>query len=104
MNDVWTKECEFNCKKLFKNSEDIACCDGIVTILCRSKDENPKYSLYVEYLSGEYDEPLTLNDIVNKYPEVYMVIFESGLYGKIYNYGNHEEGIWELRGRTDGYA
>lgn len=52
----------------------------------------------------EYDDPITLEDIARKIPEVRMVIAESLLDGVVYRYGNHEAGKWEEVGKTKGYA
>ena len=88
----------------YKNSEDVRCVDGFVTILLKPKSFIGKGNYIKLCIQPEYDEPITLKDIAEKYPDVYMVIFEGLLNGEIYNYGNHKEGLWEKIGRTDGYA
>lgn len=93
-NDVMTRQG-------IKNSEDIVCYDGIVYILCH-KDSD--YSLFVEYIGGEYSTPLSLKDIEKKYPNVFKVIIDKALEGEVYNYRNHRNCKWEWNGRTDGYA
>ena len=88
----------------YKNSEDVIFYDGFVTILLKTKPEKEE-GIYIRLcICPEYDEPITLKDIAEKYPDVYMVIFEDMLNGEIYSYGNHKEGLWEKIGRTDGYA
>ena len=76
-------------------------------------DENgeyhePKYSVEYKCLCAEYDEPITLADIAEKYPKVHKVIFDDALRGYVYNYKNHREEdnneAWEQVGTTLGYA
>lgn len=59
------------------------------------------------YHHGEFDEPITLADIVTKYPKTKLVIAERDLEGYVYRYGNNtdENGpVWEQVGKTIGYA
>jgi len=62
-----------------------------------------KYSIDVLILDPEYDEPLTLEMIREKYPRVRKVLYESALKGIFFTYGNHGD-IWEQTGETRGYA
>ena len=52
----------------------------------------------------DWDDPWTLAKIVEKFPTVKMVIYESWLHGNMYRYGNHEPGEWEVIGEMDGFA
>ena len=92
--------------------------DGFLYIISRDKepydDENgyhdAEYSIDVKCLNAEYDEPLSLADISDRYPNVCKVIFDDCLRGAVYNYGNHKhekDGTaekWEKVGQTLGYA
>lgn len=93
--------------------------DGFLYIIIRtkkgywSKDEfvEDKYAIEVKCMTAEYDEPITLADIAEKYPKVKKLIFDDAMRGYVYNYGNHaydknEKNIemWELVGTTVGYA
>lgn len=54
---------------------------------------------------AEYDEPYTLDRILEEYPNVCTVIVEDALGGAIYRYGNACDGkYWEKIGETCGYA
>lgn len=55
------------------------------------------------YHDGQYDEPITLTDIIERYPKTEIVIAENGFAGVVYRYGNNGE-IWEQVGETIGYA
>lgn len=57
----------------------------------------------VIYHDGQYDEKITLADILRDYPTVVMVIVDSDLSGKVYRYGNHGP-YFEQVGTTIGYA
>lgn len=72
--------------------------DKIISVFC--PDETSK----IIYHCAQYDDPITLNDIKERYPSVRIVIAESGLSGKVYRYGNHDTGKWEIVGTTEGYA
>jgi len=56
-------------------------------------------------INEEYDEPVRLSDIREKYPTANMitVIAESALQGWVFRFGNHGE-FWEQIGNTAGYA
>ena len=77
--------------------------DGIVYIISRQK-LTTKFSLDVIYLDAEYNEPLCLVEIAEKYPEVCKVIFESWRHGDIFTYKNHDGETWELTGTTIGFV
>lgn len=93
-----------------RNDSEVVFYDGFLYIISTpfiSEDGYPhKYSVVVETLSAEYDDPLSLADIQKKYPYVCKVIYESALEGYVYNYGNHpkDKEKWELVGTTLGYA
>lgn len=75
--------------------------DGILYIIeCKCTEGK----VTVVTLDGEYDEPITLSDIAEKYPDVRKVIFEEPLRGYVFDYGNHGKGKWEQVGTTKGYA
>ena len=86
---------------------EVAFDDGIVYVICEDKvpfTGNQKLHGEAIYLDGEYDDPITLEDIAKAHPDVRKVIFDSALKGKVYSYGNHEKGEWEECGETRGYA
>lgn len=72
-------------------------CDGIVYIVSEKTVEKI-------YLHAEFDEPLTLDGILQKYPEVEMVIYDCYLGGAIYRYNNYGDGNWHKVGETIGFA
>lgn len=89
--------------------------DGFLYIISRDREpyaddeyHDAEYSIEVKCLTAEYDDPITLADIAEKYPKVCKVIFDDAMKGKVYSYGNHryEENAekWELVGTTLGYA
>lgn len=90
-----------------KEDSEVYCYDGIVTIIYVKKigeDGMPEeHGCDVLYINAEYDEPLSLADIVKKYPGVEKVIFDDALEGYVYNYNNHQDG-WECVGEVLGYA
>ena len=53
---------------------------------------------------GEEDDYLTLKEISEQVKFPVRVIFDSGLQGFIYEYGNYNDGKWRLYGITKGYA
>lgn len=52
----------------------------------------------------DWEDPLTLAKIAEKYPTVSLVIYESWLHGDIYKFENHNPGEWEHVGETEGFA
>lgn len=88
--------------------------DGFLYIISQTREpciENnffieSEYNIDVICLNGEFDAPVSLSDIAEKYPKVNKVIYESPLNGSVYNYGNHgKDGeMWEKVGTTKGYA
>jgi len=84
--------------------------DGFLYIISRSDKTHENFTVDAICLCAEYDEPLSLADISEKYPNVCKVIFEDALRGAVYNYGNHateKNGTaekWEKVGETLGYA
>ena len=99
------------------NDDEYVFYDGILTIIRRDRllpFSNPMLLDTVEVIiDAEYDDPLSLQDIVDKWPDVMMLIHEDALRGEIFRYGNHKgqkmangkEGeLWEKVGETRGYA
>lgn len=93
--------------------------DGFLYIIIQTKEGylsekefvEDEYAIEVKCMNAEYDKPITLADIAEKYPKVKKVIFEDALRGYVYNYGNHafeknKENLemWELVGTIVGYA
>lgn len=88
--------------------------DGFIYIISRNASREgvhykTQYSIDVICLNPEYDDPLSLVDIKNRFPNVIKVIHEDWLKGNVYNYGNHAtkdngEEFWELTGETMGFA
>lgn len=89
--------------------------DGILYIISREREpyidnewHDAEYSIEVKFMNAEHDEPLTLADIAEKYPNVCKVIFDDALRGYVYSHGNHGKGnifeAWELVGTTKGYT
>lgn len=66
------------------------------------------YKLDVKCLCEEYDDPISLKDIREKYPFVCKVLYDSWTAGAIYNYCNHnfdnDEMKWEKYGTTLGFV
>lgn len=77
--------------------------DKIVTIISKGKTLDAKPTVAIIYHDGQYKAPLSLDIILKEYPNVRMVIVEDGLHGEVYRYGNHGD-VWELTGKTEGYA
>lgn len=77
--------------------------DKIVTIISKGKTPDAKATAEIIYHDGQYDEPLSLDIIRKKYPDVRMIIVESPSCGEVYRYGNHGN-VWEKVGKTEGYA
>lgn len=59
-------------------------------------------------LCPEYDEPISLADIKERYPDVHIVIHDDVTDGEVFKYGNHglepDAEMWELYGETKGYV
>lgn len=60
-----------------------------------------KYSIDVIFLCPEYDEPLTLEKIKKKYPNVQKVMFDEAMQGYVFTYNDNK---WYQTGETRGYA
>ncbi len=74
--------------------------DGILTIIC---DDGVEFKI----ISGEFDSPMSLEQIQLDYPNVMMVIYEEPLRGYVFRFGNHKVGgkkMWEKTGITNGFA
>lgn len=87
--------------------------NGIITIICDDAREGKTPRVKKLYQTFDYtpDEPFTfttLNDclkIIEFDGEgVVTVIFEEGLKGEIYEYGNYAPKCWVKHGTTKGYA
>ncbi|MCM1233031.1 MAG: hypothetical protein NC489_23145 [Ruminococcus flavefaciens] len=95
------------------DGDKIGLYDGIITIICDDAREGrtPRVKKLYQTSDGTPDEPFTftsLNDclkIIEFDGEgVVMVIFEEGLKGEIYEYGNYTPKCWVKHGTTKGYA
>ena len=89
--------------------------DGILYIISQKLDDTFNYVCECKKicLCPEYDHPISLRDIEMKYPDVFKVIYDDALHGKVYNFGNHRGDktctgepceLWECVGETRGYA
>ena len=93
-----------------KDDGEMIFCDGILYIIQRWTDAAGYVRFQVTnlILDGQYDKPISLEQIAKQYPKVFKVIFEDATTGYVFNYGNHitEKGAeaWELVGTTIGYA
>lgn len=91
--------------------DDVIFHDGFLYIISQTRkaslDDDPEYKLDVLCLCPEYDDPLSLKDIAEKYPKVTKVIWEDWMVGKVFNYKNHSgegEEAWEHTGETIGFV
>ena len=75
----------------------VVCADGIIYVVEESKTTKI-------ILNAEYDKPISLEEIAQKYPAVEIVMFEDFLEGKIFRYGNYAPHTWNFVGRTIGFA
>lgn len=95
-------------KGTIRPDSDVIFYDGILYIISETGEDNDILTVDRKFLDGEYDEPLSLEDIAKNYPNVRKVIFDDQLKGVVFNYGNHrmdpEPEMWELVGETLGYA
>lgn len=71
--------------------------EGILTVIC-------KEGVGKIYLNEEFDDPIDLSEIVQRYPEVDMLIHEDMFSGEVFDYNRYGEGGWFLVGKTRGYA
>lgn len=82
--------------------------DGFLYIISISGEDRENVECDRICLCAEYDEPITLSDIAERYPNVHKVIFDDALRGYVYNYKNHRiednNEAWEQVGTTLGYA
>lgn len=80
----------------------------IISLISGVIPDKDKWKLDVICLCPEYDDPISLKDIQEKYPDVHKVLHEDWREGYVYNYGNHRDEndnrIWERSGRTVGFA
>lgn len=77
--------------------------DGILYIICHDLD-NGALSIGKQTLDPKYDEPISLEEIALRYPEVELVIHEDFLSGEMYRYNNYGDNEWWEVGRTRGFA
>lgn len=92
-----------------KDDDEVIFYDGFLYIISSfRKGEIQKYEIDVVCLCPEYDDPMSLVDIKEKYPNVHKVIYEDWRNGYVFNYGNHRDEnknrIWERVGTTYGFA
>lgn len=99
-----------------KPDDEVVFYDGFIYIISRKEVATAdgwgkmEYSIDVKCLCPEYDEPISLADIAERYPNVKKVIYDDAMRGYVYNYGNHKDSLhpeseaWELVGDTMGYA
>lgn len=83
--------------------ENAVFCDINMTVILRYGDGT--YGADIFTICGEFEPPMTLEDIRNKYPDAICitVIAEYPLCGDIWEYGNHGP-KWEYKGTTRGFA
>lgn len=53
--------------------------------------------------TGEFEELMTLQDVIDKYPKAFLVIAESYLSGRIFRIGNYPGSV-RLVGYMEGFA
>lgn len=82
--------------------------DGILTIICDDNyDVKRTGSVEFKIICGEFDSPMSLEEIYLEHPDVIMVIYEEPLKGYVFRFGNHKfdgKRVWEKTGETMGYA
>lgn len=84
--------------------------DGILYIICRPDIDKGAFGLVdvkckMKILNAEFDEPISLNMIAKKFPDVDFIIFDDLFEGEIWAYNNdHKDSGWEQRGTTKGFA
>ena len=87
------------------DGSDVIFYDGFLYVISVTGEyEDIKHSLDFLCITPQYDEPMSLKDIAERYPKVKKVLYENYMVGGVYNYGNHEPGIWERVGSTVGFA
>lgn len=101
------------------NDNEVVFYDGFLYIISVTKEpyvenyelHDAEYAIDVKCMNAGYDEPVSLAQIAEKYPNVRKVIFDDAMRGYVYNYGNHSHDkeeknveMWELVGTTIGYA
>ena len=77
--------------------------DGILYIICHDLD-NGALSIGKQTLDSQYDEPISLEEIALRYPEVELVIHEDFLSGEMYRYNNYGDNEWVQTGQTRVFA
>lgn len=86
-----------NLGSVVKNPKEVTFYDGLVIVLCVGE-------LHRFFVNAEFDESITLAEIAEKYPNVFMVIMEDYLSGGVFRYGNSGKGEWTFVGTTVGFA
>ena len=71
--------------------------EGILTVIC--KDGVGRI-----IIDEQHTEPISLYDIVQRYPKVDMLIHEGMFTGEVFDYSRYGDSIWWLVGKTRGYA
>jgi hypothetical protein len=92
-----------------RKPEEFTFYDGNLYIIsCVEQNKNGlsefKWSIDVIFLSLGYDEPLTLEKIKEKYPNVQKVMFDEAMQGYVFTYNNYGDNKWHQTGETRGYA
>lgn len=77
--------------------KDVYFHDGILYLIFKER-------VITKYLNAEFNKPISLKEIAEKYPLVRKVIFDDAMKGVILNYMNHPAEGWEAVGTTIGYA
>lgn len=77
--------------------------DGFLTIICYDYEDDSQRMDRLT-ICAEYDEPYTLDRVLEEYPDAKMVIFECALGGAIYRYNNYGDSEWHKIGKTIGYV
>lgn len=75
--------------------------DGILYIISKS---DKGYDIGKISIDPEYDEPISLADIAQRYPNIEILIHETWLDGEVFRYNNYGENEWVQTGQTRGFA
>lgn len=89
-----------------KNPEKVDLSDKLIIVIWGREEKSPDVDTVHGvkiYHDGQYNEPITLADILARYPKTELVVVEDPLAGVVYRYGNHGD-TWEQVGKTIGYA
>lgn len=83
--------------------DEVLFCDGILYIICHDLD-NGALSIGKQTLDPQYDEPISLADIAERYPNIEILIHESWFNGEVFRYNNYGKNEWVQTGQTRGFA